>query len=398
MLDMIVPAVMTAAGLAGLGWEASRLSVLRRRIPLRIAVTGSRGKSTVTRLVAAALRADGRTVVAKTTGSRPVLIRPDGGEFEIPRPGPPSILEQKGVLRAAVRAGADVLVAEMMSIGPEALRVEAGKILRPNLLVVTNARVDHRREMGRTREEIAATLTQAFVPGTPVILLEEEMLAAFADGAARRACRMTLVPADRAALVELAPGAGAFDFPANIRLAAAAARLCGVDAARTAAGLAAARPDFGGLKAWRLRPPRVPSEACAVSLFAANEPASTALAMDALARARPGLPSRRIAILALRADRDDRTRQWLEAAGRGAFEGYAGVAVVGDHARAVARRLRRILRSGSAILAPEGRNPAAVTTAAVAAAGGAACLVGMGNIVGAGARLVDYWSLAGELL
>lgn len=395
---MMVPAAMTAAGLAGLGWEASRLAALRRRIPLRIAVTGSRGKSTVTRLIAAALRADGRTVVAKTTGSRPVLIRPDGGEFVIPRPGPPSILEQKGVLRAAVRAGAEALVAEMMSIGPESLRAEAGKILRPSLLVVTNARLDHRREMGRTREEIAATLTQAFVPGTPVVLLEEEMLAAFAEGAARTACRLTVVPADPAAARGLAPGAGAFDFPANIRLAAATARLCGVEADRIAAGLAAAKPDFGGLKAWRLRPSHVPGEACAVSLFAANEPESTGQAIEALIRTRPELPSRRVAILALRADRDDRTRQWLEAAGRGAFDGYAGVAVVGDHAGAVARRLRRIVRSGSSILAPEGRDPAAVTAAAVAAAGGPACLVGMGNIVGAGARLVDYWSLAGELL
>jgi poly-gamma-glutamate synthase PgsB/CapB len=398
MQSLLVPAVMTAAGLAGLGWEASRLSALRRRIPLRIAVTGTRGKSTVTRLVAAALRADGRTVVAKTTGSRPVLIFPDGTESEIFRPGSPTILEQKAVLRAAVRSGASALVAEMMSIGSEALGAEAGKILRPHILIVTNARLDHRREMGRTREVIAATLTRAFLPGTAVLVLEEEMLPVFAEAVARTGCRLIVVPAVAAAAEPLAAVAGAFDFPANIRLAAAAARLCGIEEGRIKAGLAAAKPDFGGLKVWRLRPPSVPCPACTVSLFAANEPESTALALRSLDKIRPGLPPRRVAILALRADRDDRTRQWLEAASRGAFDGYVGVAAVGDHARAVARRLRRIVRSGPSVRAPQGHDPASLTAAALDMAGGEACLVGMGNIVGAGARLVDYWSAAGEPL
>jgi len=51
-----------------------------RSIPVRIHVAGTRGKSTTTRLIAAALRASGRRVVAKTTGSEPRLILPDGRE------------------------------------------------------------------------------------------------------------------------------------------------------------------------------------------------------------------------------------------------------------------------------------------------------------------------------
>src|SRR5436190_20852696 len=49
-----------------------------RTIPVRIHVAGTRGKSTTTRLIAAALRAGGRCVVAKTTGAEPRLILPDG--------------------------------------------------------------------------------------------------------------------------------------------------------------------------------------------------------------------------------------------------------------------------------------------------------------------------------
>ena len=51
-----------------------------RAIPVRIHVAGTRGKSTTTRLIAAGLRAGGLRVVAKTTGTEPRLIYPDGSE------------------------------------------------------------------------------------------------------------------------------------------------------------------------------------------------------------------------------------------------------------------------------------------------------------------------------
>ena len=87
-------AVLTAclvALLVYLAREKARLSRALRRVPRRIAVAGTRGKSGVTRLIAAGLRASGAKVLAKTTGSKPVLILPDGSEREIARPGPASI-------------------------------------------------------------------------------------------------------------------------------------------------------------------------------------------------------------------------------------------------------------------------------------------------------------------
>ena len=165
--------------------ERRRLARLRSRVPLRICVTGTRGKSAVTRQIAAALRASGRTVLAKTTGSKPVVILPDGGEREIPRPGPPSVLEQKRVLALASRLGVDTLVAEMMSIGPECLAVESGKILRPGILVITNVRLDHEEEMGRTVEAVAESLASAISPRSTVLVPRAERYPVF-DRAARK--------------------------------------------------------------------------------------------------------------------------------------------------------------------------------------------------------------------
>ena len=44
------------------------------KIPIRIHVNGTRGKSSVTRLIAAGLRAGGKRTFAKTTGTAPRVI------------------------------------------------------------------------------------------------------------------------------------------------------------------------------------------------------------------------------------------------------------------------------------------------------------------------------------
>ena len=60
-----------------------------RAIPIRVHVNGTRGKSSVTRLIAAGLRAGGVRAVAKTTGSAARYIRADGSEEPVVRAGPP---------------------------------------------------------------------------------------------------------------------------------------------------------------------------------------------------------------------------------------------------------------------------------------------------------------------
>ena len=71
------------------------------------------------------------------------------------------------VLALAGRLRVEALVTEMMSIGPECLAAESKKIIRPELLVVTNVRLDHEEEMGRTKEAVAASLAAAVPPGEP---------------------------------------------------------------------------------------------------------------------------------------------------------------------------------------------------------------------------------------
>jgi gamma-polyglutamate synthase len=397
MNSPVAAAVLLALFLAALIIEKSNLKAARRRVPLIVAVTGTRGKSTVTRLLAAAFREQGLPVLAKTTGSKPVLIGFDGGEMEIIRTGPPSILEQKRVLRTAAREGAGVLVAEMMSIRPECLKAEAAVILKPDVVVVTNARIDHREEMGRTKAAAAAALASAIRPGCTVFLPAEEAHPAFDEAARRSGATLILVPPSSAGEPATAAAAGSREFPENVRLALAVAEFRGVPRESAVRGLAKAVPDFGALRIWRLKSGADGTSLFAVSVFAANEPESSRRVLERLEASGPELPRRRIGILNLREDREDRTRQWLDAAGGGFFAGYDGLIVAGRQAAAAVRRLRRIA-AGPFLLAVPGEDAGRIMAAALSRAASDAVLIGFGNIGGAGGALVELWAAAGEIV
>ena len=75
-----------------------------KRIPVRVHVNGTRGKSTTTRLIAAGLRAGGLRVIAKTTGTAARLIMEDESELPVARRnGRANISEQMRIIRLAAR-------------------------------------------------------------------------------------------------------------------------------------------------------------------------------------------------------------------------------------------------------------------------------------------------------
>ena len=368
-------------------------------MPRRIAVTGSRGKSGVTRLVAAGLRASGARVLAKTTGSKPVLILPDGSERVIARAGGASIREQVRLVALAAELGADTLVAEMMSIGPECLRVESRRILRPGMLALTNVRLDHLDDMGRDKDAIARTLASAVPDGADVFVPEEEVREAFSGAARSAGARLHRVT--RAERREgtgegiperLPPG----EFEPNIRLARAVLGALSVDREAADRGIAGAAPDAGSLRIRRGLFGRPPRPATCVSLFAANEPESSAAALAEVLGYIPRAGRPLVGLLALREDRGDRTLQWVRAAGEGFFRDFAAVVLVGPPARPALRRIRRTKPPGATqFSAAGGGSPEAVMDRVMAAVLGEPIVVGLGNFVGPGEAFVRHWESEG---
>lgn len=70
-----------------------------KSIPVRIHVNGTRGKSSVTRLIGAGLRVGGYKTYTKVTGTFPRIILPDGSEAAIHRNEKANILEQLKVIK-----------------------------------------------------------------------------------------------------------------------------------------------------------------------------------------------------------------------------------------------------------------------------------------------------------
>jgi len=124
--------ISTIAFLLYLIYESILLKRYRNLIPLRIAVTGTRGKSSVVRLLVSVFRESGINVLGKTTGSEALYILPNGNEIDVPRLRTVSIIEQKKLLKKAAKIKANCIVAEIMSIHPENHFIESQQILQPN--------------------------------------------------------------------------------------------------------------------------------------------------------------------------------------------------------------------------------------------------------------------------
>jgi len=398
------PAVMTlplvllasAALLGGLVVERRRLDRAHSAIPLRIAVTGTRGKTTVARLLASVLREDGRRVLAKTTGSEATLVLPDGSVETIRRRGQASILEQKALLHRGVSLGVDVVVAEIMSIHAENHVAEAQRLLKPHVVLVTNFRVDHTDAVGDTRADVAAVLALDVPERSRVFVPAVEAIDTFRDAAAARGAHVTEVPAGTAAsMIEEGKGPGPSDFSDNLDLVVAAARSLGVADDTIRRGVRGALQDIGAVKIWQCPRETATAPTFLVSAFAANDPESTMLVYDRVMKTLGASPDRSVGLMVLRRDRGDRSLQWAEALAGGLLNRFSCLYVAGLHAAAFRRRVGRsdgppirILRSAPAADLTES------ALSEIRESGGV--VFGFGNIGGVGKALVEHWARVGE--
>jgi poly-gamma-glutamate synthase PgsB/CapB len=359
----------------------------RRRIPLRIAVTGTRGKSSVVRLIAAAMREAGLSVLAKTTGSQPILIHPDGEEEEIRRRGLPTILEGKKLIRTGAELGVRALVAEMMSIQPESSWVESVQILEPHVLVLTNARVDHVAQMGSSREHVARCLATALSKDMTVFVPEEECLPLFEEAAKRVGAKLARASFDSQSL-------GRLELEENVRLALAVTDFLEIDREIALRGMERARPDLGAPKVWSADIGTPPYRWLLVSLFAANDPDSCRKVISRL-QDTGDLPKENITgLLNLRRDRGDRTIQWLRALEHQTFPELTRLFLIGEHAPLVESKLRQKTKTSTHVL--RAGAPEEIMEEISARARDTVVLVGMGNMVGIGKEMVTHWNRIGE--
>ena len=279
-------------------WETIRVRRARAQLNHVIHVNGTRGKSTVSRLIEAGLRAGGIKVFCKTTGTDPITIGVDGIERPVLRRGKPNIKEQIRILWQAAQQGAQVLVVECMAVHPELQFAAQHQILRGDIGVITNVRWDHTDVMGKSLEEIGASLSNT-IPRTGILFTAE---------------RVTLTPI-RARAEKLGTPVRCilpdgteprFDFPENIALALAVCEYLGVDRQTALTGMGNYHRDPYALSLHTFGP------ALWINGFSINDVQSTCLVYERLTR-RLGLEAQQLIVLVNnRGDRGSRTEDMLQ--------------------------------------------------------------------------------------
>lgn len=357
--------------LAALIWEAVCLRRARSRLPVRIHVHGSRGKSSVTNLIAKLLRDNGVRVVSKTTGDLPLLTLPDGSVTEIRRYGPARINEQIRIIKQAATLGAEALVVEGMALHPETIW-QTGRILDATLAVITNTRPDHAESMGQGRAGVIQTLSLLIPTNAALLTSDEAGCAQLQTIALQNNSRFSAISGPWASQPQL------LALEAAKQACSTLGRECEFSAATFDAALLndlCTELDLDGTRV------------LFCDLLSANDLESSQLLWSALIKQRHlGSDWAFAAILATRADRPLRSRafvDWLIAE----FAGQ-GLVLTGDHAPYAWLRARRL--GGKATIA-RGRQPERLLSrlTQVGRAGGKnkVVLVAFGNLHGTGQKL-----------
>lgn len=102
-------------------------------IPIRIHVNGTRGKSSVTRLIGSALSEAGIKTITKVTGTFPRLILDDGTETEIFRKTGANIIEQLSVIKLASERKVEAVVLECMALEPQYQEITETKMIHATI-------------------------------------------------------------------------------------------------------------------------------------------------------------------------------------------------------------------------------------------------------------------------
>lgn len=181
--------------LAWLSWQSWHHRQQLKKIRWRIHIAGSRGKTTTTRLIGAALRQDGHRVLVKTTGTVPLVILPDGTEQPWKRWGPATITELIRLVRLANRYEVDILVLESMAIAPEYLWASERYLVQASHVVVTNVRQDHTEVLGEHPEAMAQALSLLIPSAQNVFLTQEAARSLLTDKARALNNTLHIVPA-----------------------------------------------------------------------------------------------------------------------------------------------------------------------------------------------------------
>ena len=356
-------------------------------IPIRIHINGTRGKSSVTRLVAAGLRAGGIKTMAKTTGTLPRIIDEKGLEVSVVRPQTANIIEQIKIIRYMARRKPEAVVMECMAVQPEYQWISEHRFIHSTIGLITNTRLDHVREMGPTIENITRSICNTLPRGGVSYTSERKMYWLMQKQARKIGCQLHQIDPSQVTDEEMR-GFDHIEHADNVSLALATCDKLGIPRAMALEGMYRSHPDVGALRVFQVvQDGRVIHF---VHAMAANDPESTIAIWEKTKNHIKDLGVVAV-LLHTRADRYDRALQLLEMIGQDMADEHHYLFLTGEKTASVFAALPRYGLDQKKALNLAHATPEHIYHEVLERVASKGTLFSIGNVGAGGLHIVQYF-------
>jgi len=356
-------------------------------IPTRIHVNGTRGKSSVTRLLGAALREGGIKTITKVTGTYPRLIMENGSEVSIYRKASANIIEQLSIIKFASKQKAQAIVMECMAVQPQYQWITENKMLHSTIGLITNVRLDHIEVMGYTLPEIAEALGNTIPKKQNLFTAEKILFPNLKKVADQLNTRIHFAEEDSVTEDEM-KGFAYIEHKENVALALAVSNHLGIDRKVALSGMYKAIPDAGVLKLSQVKV--FQKKINFFNGFAANDPQSSLMIWTKI-KSELGLFGTKIILLNTRQDRLDRAKQLTGMIGTELREQFDYLILIGQSSEIVEEMAVASDIGKNKIINLGWVDPEDVFEAILACTTDESSIVAIGNMGGMGGSVADYF-------
>lgn len=356
-------------------------------IPVRIHINGTRGKSSVTRLVGAGLREGGLKTITKVTGTFPRLILEDGRETYIHRKSSANIIEQLSIIKYAAEKHADAIVMECMALQPQYQTITERKMIHSTISVMTNVRMDHVDVMGHSLGEIAESMGRTIPKNQHLFTSENQNPSLLQKIADKRGTVAHFIDPETVAKDEM-NGFSYIEHQDNVALALAICTHLKIDRATALKGMYEAVPDEGALRRYQVN--AFNKNIVFYNAFAANDPDSTLLVWNKI-RDEIGFNGIRIVLLNTRQDRLDRSKQLAEMVAKKINDEVDFLMLIGQSTEVVETMSSHYGLPRNKIINLGWTAPEKVFEKVLSVTVKEASIVAIGNMGGRGAETAEYF-------
>lgn len=281
------------------------------KIPIRIHVNGTRGKSSVARLIGAGLRAGKINTITKVTGTYPRLLLNDGSEVNIHRKEKANIIEQLKIIEYAVKHNAEALVIECMALQPIYQKITEQQMVHATIGVITNVRLDHLDVMGPGLTEVADAISYT-IPVKQHFFTAENRIYEYLENKAKAKKCFSFQSDEKDVTNDEMMGFTYIEHKENVSLALAVCEHLGINRQIALKGMYTAIPDEGVLTKTIIN--KFDKKVTFYNAFAANDPESSLMIWNNVLKM-TAPEDLKIVMLNTREDRLDRARQLTEMVG-----------------------------------------------------------------------------------